>query len=457
MAGHVESPPHGSDGSHRIPRPGEAFRNGKLYLFNQYGACVFRFWPDPRAWAMTAASGVWRGFTPRRPISKCRREISALSLRIRRESPEVSERPGSSGPREWKIEALKRHRAALEAALATLPAPVLTAVSRLPFDQWAALRAMHHAPEFIDLSRTNPALLLALLTPRTYGLGRNPPRPDALRRLALRRQREILGWLGLPAEESLARTFAKVSPRGLRRWTLRSLVAVARDAEARQRLSHLRRIQDTALWLLATPERRAVSSPRLLEEVALERSRERRLTFAMWLRETLRILAVLDQRPPARGYRSMEQVERAHERVRWEALVRGKLFDGQNDPFPRPPYPEEEWIEAIRTPGELIREAEEQHNCVAAYIEDAREGRSSFYRVLAPERATLELRHESWQGWVLHDIRTIDNGLASAATWRQVHQWLTREWPVEVVEGPESWDQVPWSEAAEEEIEEVPG
>ncbi len=435
-------------------RHGEAFRKGKLYLFNQYGVGVYRFWPDPRAWEMTAASGVWRGFTPNQPITKCRREISALSLRIRRESPDPSVGSLTSGFRARKIAALTRHRETLEAALAALPDPVLAAVSRLPFDQWAALRAFHHAPDLVDLSRANPALLLTLLTPRTYGLRRRPPRPDTLRRLARRRQREILRWLELPSEESLARTFAKVSLRGLRRWTLRRLVALAGDAEVRKRLSHLRRLSDTVLWLLDSPERRAAAPQVLLDEVARERGRSRRLTFAMQFRETLRILAILDRRPPEKGYRSMQQVERTHEKISWEARVRGKLFDGQNDPFPGPPYPEEDWITPIRTPAELIREAEEQHNCVAAYIDDARERGSYFYRVLSPERATLELFLDDLGNWRLYDIRTIDNGASSAATWRAAHDWL-RGWPVEVVEGPESWDQVPWSEGVDPEVEEV--
>jgi len=59
------------------------------------------------------------------------------------------------------------------------------------------------------------------------------------------------------------------------------------------------------LWLLTVPERRAAASPKLLEEVALEKGRQRRLRFAMCFREKLRILAALDRRPPAKGYLSM--------------------------------------------------------------------------------------------------------------------------------------------------------
>ncbi|MBZ0090286.1 MAG: PcfJ domain-containing protein, partial [Thermoanaerobaculia bacterium] len=147
---------------------------------------------------------------------------------------------------------------------------------------------------------------------------------------------------------------------------------------------------------------------------------------------------------------------RTHSEISWEATVRGKLFDGQNDPFPGPPYPEEDWIAPIRTPAELIREAEEQHNCVAAYIEDAREGRSYFYRVLSPERATLELYRDARGNWCLHDIRTIDNGKSATATWQAAHRWLKREWPVEVEEEPGSWDLVPWSAGQEPEMDEVP-
>lgn len=436
-------------------RPGEAFRNGKLYLFTRWGICVYRLWPEPRAWALATGSSRWRGVESFMPISRWRREIGDLERKAKwlrgldgvRPLDEVETR---------RLAALERRRETLETALATLPPRVLAALSRLPIDQWLALRAFAHAPGLVDLSWANPALLLTLLTPPTYGLSRRRPRPATLRRLAPRRQREILGWLGLPREESLARTFAKVPVRGLRRWTLRRLVALARDAEARRRLSHLRRLSDTALWILDSPERRAAASQVLLDEVARERLRNRRLTFAMQLRETLRILAILDRRPPGRGYRSMAQIERAHEQLTWEALVRGKLFDGQNDPFPRPPYSGEDWIEPIRTPGELIREAEEQHNCVAAYIDDAREGRSSFYRVLAPERATLELRRRATGEWDICDLRTIDNGVAPAATWWAVKRWLKAEWPVEVEEGPESWDRVPWSVGLEPEEDELP-
>jgi len=430
------------------PRPGEAFRNGKLYLFTRWGICVYRLWPQPRAWALAAGSNVWRGVESFMPISRWRREIGTLERKAKWLRGLDGVRP-LDAVETRRLAALERRRETLETALATLPPRVLAAVARLPFDQWLALRAFAQAPSLVDLSWANPALLLTLLTPPTYGLSRRPPRPATLRRLAPRRQRDILGWLGMPKEESLARTFAKVPVRGLRRWTLRRLVAVARDAEARRRLSHLRRLSDTALWLLDSPERRAAASQVLLDEVARERQRSRRLTFAMQFGETLRMLAILDRRPPGRGYRSMAQVERAHGRMTWEALVRGKLFDGQNDPFPRPPYPGEDWIEPIRTPGELIREAEEQHNCVAAYIEDAREGDSSFYRVLAPQRATLELRRGRDGKWNVADIRTIDNGVASADTRRAVRHWLDAEWPVEVEEGPDSWDRIPWSVSEE--------
>lgn len=437
------------------PRPGEAFRDGKLYLFTRWGICVYRLWPKPRAWAMSAGSGVWRGIASHQPISRWRREIGDLARKVRY----LARLPVLDSERdiaERHLAALSRRRETLERALGALPPRVVAALSRLPFDQWPALRAIAHAPALVDLTYSNPALFLTLLSPSTYGVARRLPRPATLRRLAPLRQREILRWLGLPKEESLARTFAKVPVRGLRRWTLRRLVALAGDAEARKRLSHLRRLADTALWLLDSPERRAATSQVLLAEVARERRRDRRLTFAMQFRETLRILAILDRRPPERGYQSMRQVERVHGDLSWEATVRGKLFDGQNDPFPGPPYPEEDWIAPIRTPAELIREAEEQHNCVAAYIEDAREGRSYFYRVLSPERATLELSRDALGTWSLYDIRTIDNGVSSATTWQAAQNWLRREWPVEVEEEPGSWDLVPWSEAAPPEEEGLP-
>jgi len=303
---------------------------------------------------------------------------------------------------------------------------------------------MAAAPTLVDLADQNPALLLLLVAPPCYGLRRREPRSDVLRRLAGCRQVELLRWLGPPSRRSLARLFAKVELRGLRRWTLRRLVALARNEEACQRLAHLARIHDTVLWLLETSDRRKAVAPTLLQEVARERGLRRRRRFAREFADTLRLLEVLGRRPPSRGLRSIDAVACAHRRWSHEALQSGQELEGQDPPFPQAPIEGETWIEPIRSPAELLREAEEQGNCLAVFVQTARRGLQVSYRVLSPERATLAIELAD-AGWEITELRTAGNGQASFATWQAVRRWLQKQ-ATALDSVSNSWEGVPWPE-----------
>ncbi|MBZ0089618.1 MAG: hypothetical protein K8H90_04490, partial [Thermoanaerobaculia bacterium] len=111
------------------PRPGEALRNGKLYLFTRWGICVYRLWPKPRAWAMSAGSGVWRGVVSHQPISRWKREIGDLERKVRY----LTRLPVLDSERdvaERRLAALARRRETLERALETIPPQVVAALSR---------------------------------------------------------------------------------------------------------------------------------------------------------------------------------------------------------------------------------------------------------------------------------------------------------------------------------------
>jgi hypothetical protein len=75
--------------------------------------------------------------------------------------------------------------------------------------------------------------------------------------------------------------------------------------------------------------------------------------------------------------------ERENER---EMILRFKKI------FPEPPIPGNLKIQPIRNEGELLLEGRLMHHCVGGYSSKIYNGQSYIYRVLKPQRATLEIR-----------------------------------------------------------------
>lgn len=64
-------------------------------------------------------------------------------------------------------------------------------------------------------------------------------------------------------------------------------------------------------------------------------------------------------------------------------------------PFPQPPLEGTAYCVPLRTSDDLYEESSSMEHCVAGYLSDVLEGSSFIYRVLYPERCTLELRMTS--------------------------------------------------------------
>ena len=63
------------------------------------------------------------------------------------------------------------------------------------------------------------------------------------------------------------------------------------------------------------------------------------------------------------------------------------------------------------------------HHYVGSYIDPVRSGTCYIYRIMAPERATLEI-HRSRGVWVQGELKTHCNGTPSPEVFRQVEAWL---------------------------------
>jgi hypothetical protein len=92
--------------------------------------------------------------------------------------------------------------------------------------------------------------------------------------------------------------------------------------------------------------------------------------------------------------------------------------------LPPSPFPESPDIRSIITAAELRREGLRMHHCAGTYVSRAERGQCYFYRVLAPERATLAIERGP-HGWRILDLRLACNRRPGAGTLRAVQRWLS--------------------------------
>lgn len=97
-----------------------------------------------------------------------------------------------------------------------------------------------------------------------------------------------------------------------------------------------------------------------------------------------------------------------------------------NVEFPEPPFPDSKNIVAIKTSDELMEEGRNMNHCVGAYATDVLAGQCYIYRVLRPERATLELRAENGI-WQMGQFKLKNNAKPGRASQKYVMEWLRQD------------------------------
>jgi hypothetical protein len=112
---------------------------------------------------------------------------------------------------------------------------------------------------------------------------------------------------------------------------------------------------------------------------------------------------------------------------RWtERLNEQNIKAAQSDEdvlFPSPPINGNDDIQPIASLYELRKEGVTMHHCVASYAKRVLNGQSYIYRVLKPERATLELQNRG-NYWILGQLRCIINKQPAEETKSKVVEWM---------------------------------
>lgn len=139
--------------------------------------------------------------------------------------------------------------------------------------------------------------------------------------------------------------------------------------------------------------------------------------------EMARLLAIGDAVQALDRCPTFAAVQRLHDR--WmEQLNRRKalVMEGQRR-FPEPPIPGSAAIHPILSEEDLQAEGRLMGHCVASYANQVRRGESYIYRLLYPERATLELQRRGTR-FMLAQFKAARNQQPRPDAWEVVNQWL---------------------------------
>lgn len=381
-------------------RPGLEFKNGRLLQFTRYSVMVMRPWPEPLAWKRTTR----KLFHPVRP-------------RI----PLVPRSLDESDDPESHARACEK----LGQFMEPVPAECLSAIGQFTSRQWHMMALLARCPGALDLVQSTPALAFALASNWVFPTtGPSQPMRSA-RRLVRLPQSAICEWLGFPARRSSVNVLRKLRTADISIASLLYLRDGLWDEEAARLLRHCRVITRQTIRIATTPAWRRHFSPRFLAELPeAEKNCEAEVMprscalFILLSPDMLRRLRASDV------FHSMAEVENY---IAWVAgnIRRARLPDCAPElRLPQPPIPGTCDIVPLSTGFDLLEESREMEHCVADLHASVTAGEYYFYRVRAPERATLSLRRCSG-GWEMGELLGRRNAPVAGETRRAVYAWYS--------------------------------
>ena len=195
---------------------GSFVKYGKLFDFSPEHILVMAPWPDPRAWVKTSGTGF--RVTRKHADEFFRHALFAKDHLVPK--PTIL----SSGqrllfPEDDYISFYEQVGRYYELRRApyfdAMPDEVRNDLLRYSGRRWHLLSLFARCPGALDLSRSNPGLCYALASNWVFHRPAVKQPVRAARAMVMRKQKQILEWLGFPGTEPARRILAKIMPKAL--------------------------------------------------------------------------------------------------------------------------------------------------------------------------------------------------------------------------------------------------
>lgn len=286
------------------------------------------------------------------------------------------------------------------------------------------------APAAVDLAVAAPNLLWLFAAYVEQG---DVPRALACRVLNGKRLAVLRWCIGLGANGTTLRLLLRI--RGLRR-SHAELELLDRVLRSRRIVDWLRHTPDVtvedlvrvldAQWCLPFPFFRSVVRESRVRPAVLKVA----TGYALDVEALGEKLGRNDATDHLERCRSVAHLQRLRDRWAAEARRRACLPDPRllvrrygTNRFDPAPVPGNRLIQPIETLDALVTEGFEMGHCVGGLGASAFAGWTYFYRVLEPERATLQIVAEG-RDFAIHELTGLRNTTVGPETWLAVRAWL---------------------------------
>jgi hypothetical protein len=413
----------------KSPRPGVAFKNGKLYIFAPEGISVIRQWPDVRGWYKCAEHD-WKPYRPELPFGLIRLEAPGTPSE---KSGSVAVETTAANQQGWEVMRIARKRRFAEVGWLfshVIPPEIRQALKSYHEFCYDILVAFCSVRYSIELHRSNPGIFYGLVRCDQFQDFDRTSRLALIRSAILWKQPTIAAFLGFPqqAANSAVKVLRSIPPRDLRIWRLKWLRQILTDPELCRMLTSAPVVTGPRLdflWRL-----KDVFNRDLLSRFLHSRRGKHAFGVTQTIARDMEGMAKIVDHPwpPQPKIRGINAMESLHADL-MDACNR-RLEKAVELPVHEDAPQEIEEIQLLRSSAEVRAEGREMHHCVASYIPELLAGEPIVIsRVLYPERATARLAKIKDE-WCLVELRGNRNAPVRPETWRFVQEWLRDSAPV---------------------------
>jgi hypothetical protein len=314
-----------------------------------------------------------------------------------------------------------------------IPSEVIDAVRPFQWRQFVLLKMVRHQPETLELLQSNPVLAWFLADaiaskeiPISVGC-----------KWVLRKRKDILEFVGMPSSDPIIKTLSRIKFEEYTQILFEDLKKLMRENDKMLKLRFVQYIPggeifnllkhfDYSYWLLSTRDSIGMT---IWENCTVDKEKD---VFRLWTdskncAKSLRIACPENQLGKCKSIEALHDIHDLWLNMYNSANTAQRnerfLLEYGTYSFPAPPLPGDADIIPITTIKDLLDEGAEMHNCVGSYVEMIMRRESYIYRVLRPERATLEISDTT----DMHHIRQLKlayNREPAAETWAKVRYWF---------------------------------
>ncbi len=338
----------------------------------------------------------------------------------------------------------------LQQFMADIPTPIKEELRFFQWRQFVILKLLRTFSAAFDLLRTNPSLLWLLVDTASE----KELTTEDMGKLILLKRKQILHLAGGPEKEWAVKILSKIKPGKIPESNHKSkhfyyfshencdgLKNLIKNASLLIKLRYIKEIPlwslynindhpNRYLWLLKGYDRlnNTIYGTYYDEETGLELIRN--WSDCHHLGEQLRISNPLSH---MRSCKSLESLRRLHDKWARTFSIYARTRVIQNhidvygcDRFPDPIINGNQNIIHISTIEELFDEARVMHNCVSSYAGKIMQRKSYIYKVLSPQRATLEIAEEDGKPYI-KQLKLACNGKPSEELENFIKSWLNHQ------------------------------